>query len=264
MSGFGRRVPGSWHCPCPWDEPPLTLSFSPGCSPLQLRGCAPGLLSAPCGTPRDGKRALEAAGAGRALGWVGTAPTCLSLSLQERGDQDEIRREDFLSVRKSEGGECSPFPRTSRAQRAPPCSGTVAAASPRPCRAGTWAQQLQLCDSAGLTSLLLPVPGGGHWTQSPLSPRPQPIPKVLLHCHPPSKSATTPLAGVGSHRSHQQEYFQPLCSCSQRLGVVGTSAHPSCQVLRQADACIPNGSRAGSVRASAPLQLCLLRSLSAG
>lgn len=114
---------------CLWDEALLTLSFTPGCPPFQLWVSEPGLLSPPCGTSWDGKQGLEAAllpfqlpaltSTVPGAGWVGwapscgglcTAPTCLSLSLQERGDQDEIRREDFLFVCKSEGGECFPFP----------------------------------------------------------------------------------------------------------------------------------------------------------
>lgn len=105
------------------------------------------------------------------------------------------------------------------------------------------------------------------WTHSPPQPPtapgralPRDHPQVIPDSLPSSLPARTALAAAGTHRRHQREFFcdsgwEQSGSCDP------TSAHRSCQ---GGSRLIPNGSRAGSVRASATLQLCLLHSLSLG
>lgn len=153
-----------------------------------------------------------------------------------------------------------PFPGTAWAQRAP---------SP----GALWAQHhlgtgTELCQRWGhLPAAASP----GHGPTAPHSPpQPQAVPSLgiiprsfLIRCHHPSQPEQfwLQLARTGGTSGNFSVILAVPKGWEQSGSCGPTSAHRSCQ---GGSRLIPNGSRAGSVRASATLQLCLLRSLSLG
>lgn len=147
---------------------------------------------------------------------------------------------------------------------------------------GTRAQQLQLCATAGVTSCSCCCPDVGTGPQSPLSPRPGTrglcqgpqllampslgsFPRCFFIAIVPQRQPGLLCLGLAPQEPSAGIFKPPCFWLFPKAGSrVGTPAHPSCQVLHQADPSIPSGSRAGPVRASASLQLCLLLSLSVG